>query len=103
MCNSRFVEDFLTLADHKRIKRKFEEFDQLERPKSIEELCLLQGRVHANLSEQQRQYQEHLKKYQESMVDFLERQERLSQILADQYRAVGSTLEAMIASSPKVS
>jgi hypothetical protein len=36
VCNSRFIEDFLTLNDHKRIKRKFEEFEQLERPKSIE-------------------------------------------------------------------
>lgn len=26
VCNSRFVEDFLMLPDHKRIKRKFEEF-----------------------------------------------------------------------------
>jgi hypothetical protein len=34
--------------------------------------------VDVTLSDQQRQYQEHLKKYQERMIDFLDRQERLT-------------------------
>jgi hypothetical protein len=39
--NSRILEDFLTLQEHKKIKRKFEEYEKLEKPKAIEELCLL--------------------------------------------------------------
>ena len=34
--NSRIIEDFLTLSEHKKIKRKFEEWEKLEKPKSIE-------------------------------------------------------------------
>lgn len=30
------------------------------------------------------------------MVDFLERQEKLTQVLAEQYRTIGITLEQMI-------
>ena len=41
--NSRIIEDFLTFKEHKRIKRKFEEYDRIEKPKGIEDICLLRG------------------------------------------------------------
>lgn len=43
--NSRIVEEFLTFEDHKKMKRKFEEYDKMTKLKSIEELCLLPGKV----------------------------------------------------------
>lgn len=43
--NSRFFEEFLTLTEHKQMKRKFEEYDKLDRPKAVEELCLLSGTI----------------------------------------------------------
>ena len=39
------MEDFLTLRDHKSIKRKFEKYDKMAELKGIEELCLLNGYV----------------------------------------------------------
>lgn len=39
--NSRIIEDFLNIADHKGMKRKFEEYSRMDALKSIEELCLL--------------------------------------------------------------
>jgi hypothetical protein len=54
--NSRILEDFLTLKDHKQIKRKFEEYDKIKKITSIEELCLLEGEVKVEVSEQTRQY-----------------------------------------------
>lgn len=33
--NSRIMEDFITLKDHKAIKRKFEKYDKMEAPKSL--------------------------------------------------------------------
>jgi len=57
----------LTLPDHKKIKRKLEEWDNLEAPNCIEELCLVGGRVSVNLSEQQRIYHENFKRYHSRM------------------------------------
>jgi hypothetical protein len=54
--NSRILEDFLTLKDHKQIKRKFEEYDKIKKITSIEELCLLEGEVKVEVSEPTRQY-----------------------------------------------
>lgn len=49
--NSRIVEYFLTLKDHKFMKRKFEEFDEnIKKVSSLEELCLLDGEVSVELS-----------------------------------------------------
>lgn len=40
--NSRILEDFLTINEHKMIKRKFEEYEKkINRVDSIEELCLI--------------------------------------------------------------
>lgn len=58
--NSRILEDFLTLKDHKQMKRKFEEYDKIRKITSIEELCLLEGEVKVEISEANRQYNEHL-------------------------------------------
>ena len=33
--NSRVVEDFLTITDHKKMKRKIEEFEKMAKPKGI--------------------------------------------------------------------
>ncbi len=94
--NSRILEDFLTLPNHKTIKRKFEEWEQLEAPKSIEELCWLNGKIQINLSEQQRLYQENFKRYHSKMLGFLDRQGRLIETLLEQYKDIDFTQGELI-------
>ena len=49
--NSRIMEDFLIVKDHKSIKRKFEKYEDMPEPKGIEELCMLSGKVHTTISD----------------------------------------------------
>ena len=38
--NSRIFEDFMTLKEHKAIKRKFEKYDELEKPKGMDRVMI---------------------------------------------------------------
>ena len=67
--NSRILEDFLTLKDHKQMKRKFEEYDKLKKITSLEELCLLDGKVRIEFTEETRQYNEHLARFRQQAND----------------------------------
>ena len=54
--NSRIIEDFLSYKEHKKMKRKFEEYDKMAKIASLEELCLLQGSVKTKISENEQIY-----------------------------------------------
>lgn len=44
------MEDFLTIKDHKTIKRKFEKYGEMENLKGLEELCLVSGKLKVSLN-----------------------------------------------------
>ena len=75
--NSRILEEFLTLKDHKSMKRKFEEYDsKIKKVTALEELCLLSGEVPIEISEHNRQYNEMLPALLAKFNDFWNSQER---------------------------
>ena len=59
--NSRITEEFLTFEDHKRMKRKFEEYMIMEKPKALEDLVLLSGNVEISLTPATKNYNEKMK------------------------------------------
>jgi hypothetical protein len=54
--NSRIMEDFLTINDHKTMKRTFESYDKMDVLKGFSEMCLLEGKVHITLNNDQKTY-----------------------------------------------
>jgi hypothetical protein len=98
--NSRILEDFLTLRDHKQVKRKFEEYAKLKKISALEELCLLEGQVHVELTEEKRQYSEALGKLLEKVAaQWLAQERLLAELdglhlqLAEGYRRMGEMAE----------
>lgn len=83
--NSRIFEDFLTLKDHKAIKRKFEEYAKMDEFKALEELCVTGGKVEVVVNEQQRIYHEHLEKMLEQFEDILGKKNKLMEQLGAQF------------------
>lgn len=83
--NSRIFEDFLTLKEHKAIKRKFEEYAKMDEYKGLEELCVLEGKVQVILNEDQRIYHEQLGKLIEQFEDLLGKKNKFIEILGAQF------------------
>lgn len=101
--NSRIFEDFLTLKEHKAIKRKFEEYAKMDEFKALEELCVTGGKVEVIVNEQQRIYHEQLDKMLEQFDDLLGRKTKLMELLGAQFLQVQDTLTNLAKLSTQLS
>jgi len=101
--NSRIFEDFLTLKEHKAIKRKFEEYAKMDEFKALEELCVTGGKVEVIVNEQQRIYHEQLDKMLEQFDDLLGRKTKLMELLGAQFLQVHDTLTNLAKLSTQLS
>jgi hypothetical protein len=90
--NSRIFEDFLTLKEHKEVKRQFEKYQKMDDIKAVEELCVTGGKVNVVINEQQRIYHENLDKMLEQFDDLLGKKNRLVEQLGVQFSQIHDTL-----------
>ncbi len=93
--NSRIFEDFLTLKQHKEIKRQFEKYQKMDDIKAVEELCVTGGKLDVVINEQQRIYHENLDKMLEQFTDLFGKKNRLVEQLGVQFTQIHETLTSL--------